>query len=96
MKISTPCLIIGLLALGAQAAHAQEAPQQTVQGVTPAQQVPVQQPFGVVTPRGEVGYIDVLAGLAYADNPLLTSRPGGGTVIEALLPAEGKEAPSPA
>jgi hypothetical protein len=76
MKISTPCLIIGLLALGAQAAHAQEAPQQTVQGVTPAQQVPVQQPFGVVTPRGEVGYIDVLAGLAYADNPLLTSRRG--------------------
>ncbi len=76
MKTSTQCLAIGLLALGAQAARAQEAPQQTVQGVTPAQALPAQQPYGVVTPRGEVGYLDVLAGLAYADNPLLTSRRG--------------------
>ncbi len=76
MQTSTQCLVIGLLALGAQAAQAQEAPPQTVQGVTPAQQLPMQQPFGVVTPQGEVGYLDVLAGLGYADNPLLTSRGG--------------------
>ena len=74
MRTSIESLAILLLGLGGRAALAQQSPAQQA----PQQAAPLAsaQPFGLVTPQGQVGYLDVLAGLAYASNPLLTGTGG--------------------
>ncbi len=83
MKTSIESLAIVLLALGAPAALAQQAPPGQASGQYVPQAAPMasEQPFGLITPQGQIGYFDVLAGLAYASNPLLSrggGRQGGG------------------
>jgi len=73
MKTSIESFALVLLALAAPAAWAQQAPGQSAPQTAP---MASEQPFGLITPQGQIGYFDVLAGLAYASNPLL-SRGGG-------------------
>lgn len=67
MRTYTLCLLACLLVIGAPAVL--------------AQQVSAQQQFSTPGTLGQVGYVDLLAGLAYSDNPILSGNSGSGDGI---------------